>query len=333
MDIHGTSRRILYRHWLVFPDAGANPQSSNQRRTVIRFQFTDGNGHVEAALQISCWLAAWTSYQLPRHYFVAIKQYRHALALDGCVIVLSMFCFIANDASKLSYLLSSAMLLCSVVCIAALQRTARAQPLRFHYDRRGLLFGLSNLMSGGVALMLIPIASLMEGESFAGLFSLFMSICAAGQLLPRAISLDQLPTIARVIHKKEKLNPLIKQMKKLIFLGSFATLAVCATAALFILLTTAAMINPVYLATTFGLMMAYIFLGNQTLVAANILMANEKAKEILKINSVVFVIFLCTTGALLTTQVAQPFLYLVAMLLVLSIYTKITTDKVSKLLL
>lgn len=143
-------------------------------------------------------LWGWTAYQVARHYFVALKRYRAAIAFDIVLIVGSSVMLAACHRGGLSAASALAVALgaIAIAMFAGIGRPA-LQMLPRRLDSKGLQFGLTNLLSGGIALIFVPAATVMCGAAFAGLLSLLSSVTAVGMLLPRAISMMQLVEIAK----------------------------------------------------------------------------------------------------------------------------------------
>jgi hypothetical protein len=93
-------------------------------------------------------------------------------------------------------------------------------------DMKGLQFGLTNFLSGGIALVTVPAAKAMCGASFAGMLSLFVSATAIGNLLPRAISIAQLPDLVKRKKDKVPLDTTLGAMRRDIGLSNLVVLVV-----------------------------------------------------------------------------------------------------------
>lgn len=143
-------------------------------------------------------LWGWTAYQVARHYFVALKRYRAAIAFDvalmsASAMILAMFRYAG---------LSAAAALATGLGLIAIAMFVKIGPpelqmLPRQLESEGLQFGLTNFLSGGIPLIFVPAATAMCGAAFAGILSLLSSVIAVGMLLPRAISMMQLPDLAK----------------------------------------------------------------------------------------------------------------------------------------
>ena len=276
--------------------------------------------NTEDALQITYWLVAWTMYQLPRHYLIALREYRKALLLDATVISLSIFSLIIAQANDASLLLSASMMTGGLASFYFIQKTGKASLPKFNYDIKGLEFGLVNFLSGGISLSLIPLASYFEGKSFAGAISLFISISAIALLLPRAISLNQLPTLANVVHNSAELAQRTRPMRSQIRLSNILTTLACIVIGAIVLVQTKERLAGEKLALCLLLITLQSTVSIQSLVNSNILMAAEKSRLLLKINTITSIVFLSTTMLLHFFLIKNAFLHICIAILVLNLY-------------
>ncbi|WP_454827080.1 hypothetical protein [Paraburkholderia xenovorans] len=170
-------------------------------------------------------LWGWTAYQVARHYFVALKRYRAAIAFDIALIVGSGVMLAACQRGGLSAAsaLAAALGTIAIAMFAGIGRPA-LQMLPRRLDSKGLQFGLTNLLSGGIALIFVPAAKVMCGAAFAGLLSLLSSVTAIGMLLPRAISMTQLADLAKRKAAAASLDESLRMMSRSIGWCNGATL-------------------------------------------------------------------------------------------------------------
>lgn len=143
-------------------------------------------------------LWGWTAYQIGRHYFVARKRYRTAVIFDLMLMATSGMLLLTWKQYHMSssYALASALGITAVVMFMTIGLPSRGTLLG-GFDVKGLQFGLTNFLSGGISLVFVPAATLMCSASFGGMLSLLGSVTAVGILIPRAISMAQLPELAR----------------------------------------------------------------------------------------------------------------------------------------
>jgi hypothetical protein len=160
-------------------------------------------------------LWGWTAYQVARHYFVAHKRYRIAVIFDMGLITGSGLSLWVCERSGLSssYGLAIALGAIAVAMFVAIGAPSRGIRLT-GFDVKGLQFGLTNFLSGGIALVFIPAATMMCGASFSGLLSLLASVTAVGLLLPRAISMAQLPDLAKRKSARLPLDDTLRIMRR-----------------------------------------------------------------------------------------------------------------------
>lgn len=156
-------------------------------------------------------LWTWTAYQVARHYFVALKRYRSAIAFDLALIAASLAIawVFRRLAIPSSFSLAVALAGTAVAMFVCIGRP-RGVTVGFRLDAKGLQFGLTNFLSGGIPLIFVPAATAMCGPTFAGLLSLLSSVTAVGLLMPRAISMAILPDLAR---RKAVGQPLHKPLR------------------------------------------------------------------------------------------------------------------------
>lgn len=248
-----------------------------------------GKGFIAA--QISCWLIAWTAYQLPRHYFVALKKYRKALCLDAVLIGLSICTLLLANSATVSIGLSFSMAVAGLTAYFVIQRGSKAWVSGVKYEMKGLEFGLVNFLSGGISLSLIPLAAHLEGEALAGILSLFISVTGIALLVPRAVALNQLPKIAKVIHDSKAVVQHIKVLFRQISISNVITTVACLVVASVMLSQTPTVVVANELMPIFILIILQSTLTTQALIYSNVLMAMEDSRYSLKINFCVSAVF------------------------------------------
>ncbi|WP_134143541.1 hypothetical protein [Paraburkholderia sp. BL6665CI2N2] len=142
-------------------------------------------------------LWGWTAYQIARHYFIAYKRYRTAIFFDGGLVLVSAAALVIcrKVGISSSHALAIASLLVSLPMFAAVGAPS-LKSIRLGIDAKGIQFGLTNFLSGGIPLVFVPTATVMCGAKFAGMLSLLASLSSVGMLLPRAISVTKLPELA-----------------------------------------------------------------------------------------------------------------------------------------
>jgi hypothetical protein len=167
----------------------------------------------------------WTVYQLARHFFVSYRRYRVTIAFDclliaGSCAMLGIGTHRGYPASLCLAVVLTAVAIAMFVAIGAPDRRTFA----LRVDVKGLQFGLTNFLSGGIALAIVPAAKAMCGAAFAGTLSLFSSVIAVGNLLPRAISLAQLPDLVKRRKDQAPLDATLSAMRRDIDLSNLVVL-------------------------------------------------------------------------------------------------------------
>lgn len=287
-------------------------------------------GNHEDSTQISYWLAGWTLYQLPRHYFIALKKYRSTLLLDTSIIILSTLSIFAAPTEKLSLLLSLSLIACSLTAFLLIQIGTKPSPIKINYDLKGLEFGFANFLSGGITISLIPLASHFEGDILSGIISIFISISSIALLIPRAISLNQLPTITQSINDPKKLATQTLPMRRHISLSNLCTSIFCLATAAVILLQLSEEADHFQLALIFLAITIQNTLSTQGLVEANILMAKERSRTLLKINLIASATFFSTTMGVSLGSTHNSFTYICLSGMLINLYRLHQTKKIVK---
>ncbi|WP_447746946.1 hypothetical protein [Pseudomonas nicosulfuronedens] len=253
---------------------------------------------ITTAINITLWLVAWSIYQTPRHYLIAEKRYRAAILLDTLVIIISIISLASNNLNEISLLLSIAMTAPGLILLHTI-RPKKLKPCLIRFEKKGLEFGLINLLSGGISLSLIPLANHFEGKEFSGCISLFVSTAAIAALIPRAIALSSLSTISRHIKSPKNIQKTIQDAQKSILNSNILTIiGMTIFSALFMINGQHQSISPVILAASFLLILTQNLANQKSLIASNILMALEDSKKSLKANGISFLVF--TTSILIS---------------------------------
>jgi len=239
----------------------------------------------------------WTVYQLARHFFVSYRRYRITIVFD-CVLIAGS-CALLQAGTRLGYS-ASMCLAVALIGVAVAMFVAIGAPTRrtvsMRIDVKGLQFGLTNFLSGGIALAIVPAAKAMCGASFAGMLSLFSSVTAVGNLLPRAISIAQLPDLVKRKKDKAPLDATLGAMRRNIDLSNQVVLV--ANLAMVAGLTWRYGLNGsgAYMAFAGGVLLAIqCAAGVLGVVSSNVMMAFERSAATARINigtSALFVVLL-----------------------------------------
>ncbi|VWB45039.1 hypothetical protein BLA6863_02021 [Burkholderia lata] len=228
----------------------------------------------------------WTAYQLSRHFFVSTRRYRVAIAFD-CLLIAGS-CALLRGGTYHGYS-ASLCLAVALIAVAVAMFVTIGAPARhavsMRIDAKGLQFGLTNFLSGGIALAIVPAAKAMCGASFAGMLSLFASVTAIGNLLPRAISISQLPDLVKRKRDKAPLDATLGIMRRNIDLSNVVVLA--ANLAMVAGLTCYYGIDGrgTYVTLAGGVLMAILCAaGVLGVVGSNVMMAFEQSAVTARIN-------------------------------------------------
>jgi hypothetical protein len=251
-------------------------------------------------------LWGWTIYQLARHYFIALKRYRAAIVFDTALMLTSalslLLCKRAGISS--SHALAIALAaggLAMFIVIGLPSRKAIART----FDFKGFQFGLTNFLSGGPPLVFIPAATAMCGATFAGMLSLLSSLSAVGQLLPRAISLTQLPELARRRSAQQTLEGTLQSMRRNITYSNIVISLLNAVAVFIVAFQKTPDPAMRWTAVMAGMLLTLLCaVGVMGLVSSNTVAIFEKASASVRINMTTTVLFALLFGA--STWVGGP---------------------------
>lgn len=272
------------------------------------------------AIQTSIWLAAWTFYQVPRHRFIALKQYQTILCVDAAISLLSVAFIALSDPTNLSEGIASIMLVGGLFLLLVIEISAKPSFKRIQMEPKGLEFGLMNFLGGGIMLSLVPLAAYFEGQEFAGAASMFMSIAAMALLIPRAISISSITTTSKLIDSPIKLREQTNIIRKKIKISSIAAATISALSGAVIITNHIHLVFWPNLAAAFALIILQNFFSTFGLAEANILTAKEESRTLLKINILAASSFLVAAIALLWIEPINSFIYLCAILAGLNFY-------------
>lgn len=284
-------------------------------------------GEQEQAVEVAVWLCAWTAYQIPRHYLIAQKKYRHALLLDCAIILSSVLCLLALSAELISLALACCMLIAGMFAIIIFQKRNYRKTLVLGFDSKGIEYGFINLLSGGIYLSLVPLASYFAGKDFAGIVSLYIAVSGVALLIPRAIAINQLPRVAQAVAKSGELKALSVSMQKQITMSNLSTTALCALIAFLFFYMHQSLLSPWQTGVALLLITLQGTAGTQALVDANILMAKEMSREILAINFISFLVFLFMALVVFVVRPNYSYTYVCVVVLVVSIYRLVALRK------
>ena len=283
------------------------------------------------AIQIALWTIGWTCYQMPRHYLIALRAYRKAILLDLSVITLSTISIITAPLEAASLCLALSMILTGLMTLVLIQQNTNAKIIHWEYELKGLEFGLVNFLGGGVSLSLIPLAAILESESFVGVLSLFISTMGIALLIPRAISVNQLPTLSKIVDAPEVLAAHIKRMRRQISLSNVGTSITCLAIGAIIIFRSIETIQPTSMAIIFLLITLQNTLSTQGLIDSNILICKEKSRSLLKINTATSTTFLIVIPIIIWKPMDHAFIYICLTTALLNLYRLNRTRHYAKL--
>ncbi|EOH6072140.1 hypothetical protein ACMAVI_000165 [Burkholderia cenocepacia] len=240
----------------------------------------------------------WTVYQLARHFFVSTRRYRITIAFD-CVLIAGS-CAMLEVGTRHGYSASLCLAL-TLIGVAVAMFVAIGAPGRGVFstrlDMKGLQFGLTNFLSGGIALVTVPAAKAMCGASFAGMLSLFASVTAVGNLLPRAISIAQLPDLVKRKKDKAPLDTTLGAMRRNIDLSNLVVLVVNLVMVAGLTYRAGLEGGGWYMALAGGVLLAIqCAAGVLGVVGSNVMMAFEKSAVTARINIGTSTLFIALLG-------------------------------------
>lgn len=274
-------------------------------------------------------LVGWSIYQLPRHYFLALRMYRKIIALDIVLIILTICSISLFPESLVSLVIGLNLLTISIVSyIIIFNKKSKFKFCKPEF--KGIEFGFTNFLTGGITLSIIPIAKFFEGEELAGIISIFITITAISLLLPRAISLNQLPLLSASISNKVKSINLIKVMVRDVRIVNIITNLINVGIALVILYLYAPEQYYYKLGLVFLFLITQSFINTLSLVDSNVIMAAEKSRTSLTINLKSSLIFFSVVIALLFYPTKLSFTIVCFVLIISSLYRLSMVNRESK---
>ncbi|MGR5066514.1 hypothetical protein [Photobacterium sp. DNB22_13_2] len=274
-------------------------------------------------------LVGWSTYQLPRHYFLALRHYRKIIAFDVVLIILTLssICFVPD--SSVSKVIGFNLLIISIASYIFIYN----KQAKFKFSKpefKGVEFGFTNFLTGGITLSIIPIAKFFEGEELAGIISIFITITAISLLLPRAISLNQLPLLSASISDKVKSLNLTKVMVRDVRVVNVVTNLINVGIALVILYLYSPEQYYYKLGLVFLLLIIQSFINTLSLVDSNVIMAAEQSRTSLLINLKSSLIFFSVVITLIFYPTELSFTIVCLVLIFSSLYRLSMVNRESK---
>jgi hypothetical protein len=183
-------------------------------------------GVAESAEEMVVILVGWSFYQLSRHYFLALRAYRRIIGYDTFLLVSTGLYLIGCRRIGMAAGFPLGMALATTGILMLLNiGWPRRMPRPKKFEFKGLEFGFTNFLSGGVALSFVPIANYTNGASFAGVISLIASFSAMSALIPRAITVYRLPELSKLAGAGRSLLQLTSQTAREIALACVVAFA------------------------------------------------------------------------------------------------------------
>ena len=151
-------------------------------------------------------IVSWTTYGLIRQKLIATQEYNRVLVYDFLDLILTVFIIVLIYFKwmlilDVEYVIIIPITLLSIVeVVKAYCHSNRKMDWRPEFS--GLIFGLSNFVSGGMAFLLIPLANAIAGKEVAGVYSLIITLVNIAYLLPRALSNFFTPKLSKAASLK-----------------------------------------------------------------------------------------------------------------------------------
>jgi len=138
----------------------------------------------------------WGGYAFFRSWLFAHREYKELLIYDLSFMALTSLSVIV--AYYTSVEVGVVLLVMSVVVFWVFFHVSKVKVVlaKFEFSHKGLEFGLVNFLSSSIFLGFVPLVAYFESAELAGYVTLLGSIANIGQLIPRAIAVYQMPTLA-----------------------------------------------------------------------------------------------------------------------------------------
>lgn len=179
---------------------------------------------------VLAFIVGFSVYQFVRHYFVANGYYVFLVLLELFVFVATLigYYLVVLGEAAVSLLFSFPFLIVAVVYVMGVfysflrgRKVYISQKGAFLH---GLRFGLTNMLSGGVFMMLVPVVRYFSGPAYAALMGTAMAVSNILMLITRPLSNYYLPAIAKSLGDGKKIDLIFRRMLALILGASFAFL-------------------------------------------------------------------------------------------------------------
>ncbi|WP_130619732.1 hypothetical protein [Dyella amyloliquefaciens] len=256
-------------------------------------------------------LIGWSVYQLTRHYFLAHRKYRRVIAYDLVLLSATASFVVAlhRIGVPAGWPLGIALAAVGIFMLMNIGWPGRL-PQGWKFEPKGLEFGFTNFLSGGIALSLVPIANIADGARFAGVISLIASFSLISALIPRAISMYRLPELSRLVSDGQPLTMLTTQTAREVALACGAAFLVNSAIVLMIVLYKGADADAFWYTLICGLAIcAQGCISMLGMAYSSVLMVREESRMSVTINLVSCGAFVAALGAfyLSTGKLSFPF--------------------------
>lgn len=256
-------------------------------------------------------LVGWSIYQLTRHYFLAHREYRRVIAYDLVLLAMTAVFVVTLHGLGMSaeWPLGAALAAVGTLMLLNIGTPGRL-PDRWKFEPKGLEFGFTNFLSGGIALSLVPIANVADGARFAGVISLIASFSLISALIPRAISMYRLPELSRLASDGLPLTVLTAQTAREVKLACGAAFLVNSGIVLAIVLYKGAGADGFWYTLLCGLAIcAQGCISMLGMAYSSVLMVREESRRSMTINLVSCGAFVAALGVfyLATGKLNFPF--------------------------
>lgn len=239
---------------------------------------------LSSATYISILLTGWTIYQTTRHHLISKRKYRKIIEFDLAIIATtSAGIFVANSTIGIVFAISLPMFFVGIAHSALILIHGKTRKITKIIDPKGLEFGFTNFLSGGISLSIVPLAFHVDSPATAGTIALFISVSAIALLIPRAISLHQISELSRSMSTDCSLKHTVRRMTRQILISNLSTTALNIAVG-FYLTKSSETPTPYILLIVFIILITQNFISTQSLVDSNILMSAERSRLMLLIN-------------------------------------------------
>ncbi|MBB2982857.1 hypothetical protein [Paraburkholderia tropica] len=265
-------------------------------------------------------MVGWTIYQLTRHYFLAMREYRRVIFYDVILLAATAMYVLAfrrlgvAAGFPLGFALGTtgALMLINI-------GFPREFPSSKAVELKGIEFGLTNFLSGGVALSLVPIANFTDGARFAGIISLIASTSAISALVPRAISMYRLPELSRLASEGKSLKELNARTAQEIRLSCIAAFVVNALIVACIVCYEGTYDRLWYTSICGFVLCAQGCISMLGMANSSILMVREASRESMAVNFISCALFVITVSGFCAIKENISFLSIILLCIAVTI--------------